>query len=149
MKKLLMLFVLAGLVFSVSSCKKKDCPECEEPETVLRGVGTWNASKIISQNQDVTNSGDPQVNCWLTDVMILNENQNGTSWSFPTYDSNSGVCSDYGLQVTSWAESQQRLYVTVTYQGNFYDFSFIFVSDNEIKIEWGAPGELDIHYTKQ
>ncbi len=149
MKKLLVLFVLAGLVFSTTSCKKEDCPECEEP--VLHGVGTWNASKVIVQNQDVTNSGDPEVMCWLNEVIVLDKSQNGTSWDLYMYDSNTSTCNSLNLQVTSWAEnySKQKLYVTITYQGDEYNFTFNFVNDSQIMMSWGAPGELDIYYDKQ
>jgi hypothetical protein len=147
MKKLLMLFVFAGLLFSTTSCKK-DCPECEEP--VLHGAGTWNASKVMYQGQDVTNSGDPTVDCWLTDKIVLNDTQNGTSWDFTDYDSNTSTCDALNLTVKSWAENYDKkiLYVTVTYQGVDYNFGLVYVNDNQIKAVWSG-GDLEIYYDKQ
>jgi len=152
MKKLFLLLALAGLVI-ISSCKKEECPKCEEPEenqVELHGAGTWAASKVIYQGQDLTNSGDPTVDCWLMDQIVLNDTQDGTSWDFTDYDTDTSTCEAYNLNVTAWAENYEKgmLYVTITYNQTLYTFDFIFVSDTQIKKLWSG-GELEIYYDKQ
>ncbi len=148
MKKLLVLLLLSGLVFTTNSCKKKTCPEPEEPE--VWAPGTWNAFKVEYQGQDITNSGDPYVNCDLTDQVVLNDGGTGTSWVFPSYDSQNSVCSPYNLQVVSWAENltKKKLYVTVTYNNVDYGFEFDYVNDSEMMKKWSG-GDYIIYYQKQ
>jgi len=145
MKKILLLFVLAGLVFSTNACKKKECPAPPKPE--VWGVGTWNASKVVDSNGQEMDSSDPAVACDLTDVMVLNENHNGTSWKLPYYDNNSNTCQAYNLSVSSWAENihTKKLYVTVTYQGNDFDFAFKYVDENNMYYD----ATYDYYYEKQ
>jgi len=144
MKKILLLFVLAGLVFSTNSCKKKECPKPE-----VRGAGTWDATKIVDPNGQELDSTNPAVACYLTDEMVLNKDHNGTSWVFPSYDPNASTCTPYNLTVSSWAENLDvnKLYVTVTYQGTSYDFHFTYTSKTEFYQEFS--GGYKEYYKKQ
>jgi len=144
MKKILLLFVLAGLVFSTNACKKKECPKPE-----VRGAGTWDATKIVDPNGQELDNTNPAVACYLTDELVLNQDHNGTSWVFPSYDSNTGTCSPYNFAITSWAENldKNKLYVSFNYQGTAYDFGFTYTSKTEFY--WDLGSGYKEYYEKQ
>ena len=156
MKKFLLLFVFAGLILS-TSCKKESCPECEEcpecPEIVYHAPGQWDAYKLFYNGQDLTNSGDPEVECYLNDAVTLNETQDGTSWAWTMYDSQSQQCEIDTITVASWAENWEKkfLYITIQYeyQGetHYYtkDAQFTNNDGTEFKITWGG---MEIFYQK-
>ena len=98
MKKLLILFLFAGIAFSTTSCKKKECPKPE-----VWAPGTWNATKFFYQGQE-QDASDPQIACYISDVIEFNEDGTG-HWEFHTYDSNSSTCNNTTYPIQSWAEN--------------------------------------------
>ncbi len=132
MKKLLLLFVFAGLVFSTTSCKKEDCPTCEDPK--IYGAGTWVVTSVKDDTgAEVTDQATRT--CLDTDQLVLNESQSGTSWTWVYYLANSSQCGQLDLQVTAWAENwnKRKLYVSNTDgTGNYVD-EFEFIDETHIK----------------
>jgi len=132
MKRLLLLFVLGGLLLS-TSCKKDECPTCEEPK--LYGVGTWTVSDIKDEN-GAPLTDQTEYSCLATDQLVLNETQDGVSWSYTYYLQYNSSCGSLDLTVTSWAENweKKKLYVSTTDGQGDYTDSFDYIDENTIKI---------------
>ena len=130
MKKLLVLFLFAGLVFSTTSCKKEE--SCPEPEK--RAPGTWKVTRIVI-NQDEKDLNDPAWACYAQGEMTLNKTQDGDSWDFYYYDTNASSCEVLNLNVTSWAENlgKNMLYVTNTDGQNVWNDAFKYQSEDVMR----------------
>ncbi len=130
MKKLLILFLFAGLVFSTTSCKKKTCPEPEKP----KGIGTWKVSSV--KYDDGAPITDPSESaCLSNDVLVLGEDQKSGSWTWAYYLENSSTCGSLDLQIVSWAENfeKKKLYISESDGTNVYDDAFDFIDETHIK----------------
>jgi len=144
MKKLLVLFLFAGLTFGATSCKKDDsCPEPEKPWA----PGTWNATKYVESGQE-QDANNPAVACILTHQMIFNEEGNG-NWNYHYYDNNSSSCETIPLTLDSWAENKDKkiLFIHFTYNGRDYDFSFTYMDETHFR--WIANSNTYLEFTKQ
>jgi len=142
MKKLLILFLFAGLVFSTTSCKKKECPKPE-----VWGVGTWKATKYV-ENGAEQSSSDPEVACILTNQLNLNDSWEG-SWEYHYYDSNNSSCETIHLTLDSWLENIDKKILVVNFTYNQIEFSFPFkyTDDSHFRLENDAQNYLE--FTKQ
>jgi len=131
MKKLLVLFLFAGLAFSTTSCKKDE--SC--PETKLHGAGTWKVTDIKDENNQ-TLTDQTEYSCLANDQLVLNDSQDGTSWSYTYYLQSNATCGSLGLDITSWAENynKKKLYVTVRDSDGEYSYEFDYVDEDHIKI---------------
>ncbi len=143
MKKLLILFLFAGLVFSTTSCKKKTCPEPE-----VWGVGTWKASKLVINGAEQSSS-DPQIACLLTHQMSLTDSWGG-NWQYHYYDNNTSSCETIPLVLDSWLEDIDKkiLVVNFTYNNNKYSFKFDYVDSTHFQWELGSNNTY-MEFTKQ
>ncbi len=143
MKKLLILFLFAGLVFTTSSCKKKQT--CPKPE--VWGVGTWNATKVVNNGTEL-DSSDPQVACLLTHQMTLTDSWGG-NWQYHYYDSNTSSCQTIPLTLDSWLEdiNKKVLVVNFTYNGDEYSFKFDYIDNTHF--HWNLGSNTYFEFTKQ
>jgi len=144
MKKLLILFLFAGLVFSTTSCKKKE--SCPEPE--VWGVGDWQATKVVVNGSEQSSS-DPQIACLLTHQMSLTDSWGG-NWQYHYYDNNTSSCETIPLVFDSWLEDIDKkiLVVNFTYNSNKYSFKFDYVDDSHFHWMLGSNNTY-MEFTKQ
>ncbi len=146
MKKLLLLFVVSGLIFTTSSCKKEEDTSCPEPE--VWGVGTWKASKVLDDNgNEVDPNSNPYFQCYInSEQFTLNDNHNGDQWIWADIDPNTNSCAPVTLNITSWAENlnTKRLYVT-TNNSDYGSFEFFYTNDRECYLDYGYK----FYYEKQ
>jgi len=153
MKKIFMFLALAGLIV-LSSCKQEECPACPEPE--IYGAGRWDAYKLVYNGEDLTNSGNPVVLCYLTDYFILNEEMNGDVWHSAEYDTDNSTCNATDFEVVSWMENWDTKFLSLTVEivdattGDkaYYTKEAKYVDDEgkELKMKWGTS--LEIFYKK-
>ena len=141
MKKILILFLFAGLAFSTTSCKKKQ--KCPEPE--VWAVGTWQATKVVDNGTEQDPS-DPTTACWLTDEMVLDEDGGGT---LSIHDYDSGTCQDLGWTLKAWAENLDKkvLNIVVTTGYGTESIKFNYVDDTHIRWMFDANSYEEL--TKQ
>ncbi len=142
MKKVLVLFLFAGLVFTTNSCKKKTCPEPE-----VWGVGTWKVTKVVSNGTE-QDASDPTVACWMTDQLNLNDGGSG-SIAIHDYDSNNGTCDDLGWTLNSWLENIDKkvLIVNVTTSNGEFTLRFDYIDDTHFR--WNFGSNTYEEFTKQ
>ena len=142
MKKLLILFLLAGVAFSTTSCKKKQ--KCPEPE--VWGVGEWQATKFV-YNGTEQDPSDPQVACLLSHKITLTDTWGG-NWDYHYVDVNN-VCQTLQLPLDSWVENLDKkvLILNFTYSGEEFSFSFDYIDDSHF--HWTAGSNTYLEFTKQ
>ncbi len=151
MKKFLLLFIVSGLIFSASSCKKKE-KSCPKPE--VWGVGTWKLTDVTDANgQSQLDPNDPGNQCLLNQSEIkLNDNFNGNYVKFGNYDSNTGTCSQDSYQVSSWAENidTKKLYISLSLPngGNFL-FDCVYIDKTHFYWDYYGDGSLRVVFEKQ
>ncbi len=143
MKKILLLFVLSGLIFSASSCKKKE-KSCPKPE--VWGVGTWKASKIEDPNGNVVDpASSAYAQCYVnSEQFTLNDSHDGAQWIWADVDQNTNACTPQTLTITAWAENMKtkRLYITTNQYGSF---ELIYTNDHECYMDF----DYKYYYQKQ
>ena len=143
MKKLIILFMLTGLVLSISSCKKeeKTCPEPEGPWA----IGTWKATKIVDQGQELPSSV-PEVACMLENTIILNESGSG-NWDYHEYNNNN--CVSFPLVIEYWLENKakKKLLVHFTANNSTYNIPFEYVDAKHFRYIEGTDSYAE--FTKQ
>ncbi len=143
MKKLLIFFLFAGLVFSTSSCRKKET--CPEPE--VWGVGTWKTTKVVLNGTE-QDASDPTVACWLTDEMDLNDNGGGTL-QIHDYDPNTSTCQDLGFTLNSWLENIDKKVLALNITTSSGDFTVKMDYVDNKHIHWNFDSTSYQEFTKQ
>jgi len=142
MKKLILLFLFAGLVLNTTSCtKEKECPTPEGPWA----VGTWNATKVVDNGQEA-DSSDPAIACLLQNVITLNESGSG-NWEYHLYSN--GNCGQVPLVIEYWLENKakKKLLVHFTANGNTYDVPFDYTDNTHFRYYFDPTSYVE--FTKQ